>query len=91
MPGCVPIWPDVLPCGCRLKNSQGAMILTHHETLRDGTKVCDHDKRWKVEVRVVEIRKGEVVYPPTPRKVRRRTGMPDGWDRGLKAGELPPS
>lgn len=61
------------------------MILTHHENLRDGTKVCDHGRRWKVEVRVVEIRQDGIVEKPPPRrKVYGKIGMPNGWDKGLK-------
>lgn len=35
-----------LPCGCPLKNAQGARILTHAVTLNDGTFMCKCGRRW---------------------------------------------
>lgn len=51
--------PPELPCGCRLKNAQGAWILGRFaptKRLDDGTRACRCGKRWRLEKRFVEVK-----------------------------------
>lgn len=38
--------PEALPCGCKLKNKQGAGVQSHAIVLKDGTRICKCGKRW---------------------------------------------
>lgn len=50
--------PGSLPCGCKLKNKQGAAISSNAIVLKDGTRICKCGKRWGF---FIEVRKfGEI-------------------------------
>jgi hypothetical protein len=40
------VLPKALPCGCRLRNKTGGIVMTHAIILKDGTRVCKCGKRW---------------------------------------------
>lgn len=51
--------PDTLPCGCRIKNRQGATIAGPYAPTRlgpDGMRICRCGWRWMPEVRFVEVK-----------------------------------
>lgn len=51
-------YPAELPCGCLLKNAQGAWIAGKHAPTQrqpDGTRVCRHGRRWRLKCVFVEI------------------------------------
>lgn len=49
-------WPNKLPCGCLLRNIQGSFIMTHATVMPDGAKHCKCDRRWKLVVKLVEVK-----------------------------------
>lgn len=52
-------FPDTLPCGCKLKNRQGAWIagkFAPTQRRADGLRVCRHGRVWKPTCEFVEVR-----------------------------------
>lgn len=57
------VCPDALPCGCRLKNAQGAWIAGRYAPTQlnsDGTRTCRHGRTWKASVKFVEVNENRI-------------------------------
>ncbi len=51
--------PSALPCGCVIRNQQGATIsgkFAPTKLLPNGERLCRCGKRWRIETRYVEVR-----------------------------------
>jgi hypothetical protein len=52
-----PALPHVLPCGCRIKNKQGATLLTEAQLNDNGTRTCrSHRRTWQAVLRFIEVK-----------------------------------